>query len=69
MLVDYACKVAASRINRPVLPFSCPVTSLVTVLSRFAAELLLTNWQFCDSISLVDTLDDNANVVERINER
>jgi hypothetical protein len=69
MLVDYACKVAASRINRPVLPFNCPVTCLVTVLSRYAAELLLSNWQFSDSISLVDTLDDNANALERINER
>jgi hypothetical protein len=67
--MDYACSVAGSRIRRPIPPFDCPIAGLVSVLSRFAAELLLKNWRLAESITLVTVYDGNADVVELIQGR
>jgi hypothetical protein len=41
---DLACKVALSRVFRPVIPFNFPIACFVQRLSRFVAELVLRDW-------------------------
>jgi hypothetical protein len=68
-MVDYACSVALSRVYRPVPPFNCPNAGLLPQLSRFAAELMLSNWKGGGNITSVEVNGEYGTVEEIVSGR
>ena len=69
MLVDYLCEVAVSRIKRPVVPFNNPIAGLVRVLTRYAAEQILKEWESATNPMSVVGVGRDFRVMEQVSVR